>query len=372
MAKMLDAGVCPIFVRLLIFVYAHQEANVRWNGEHSTKFSVKNGCGQGKVLAAIAYCVYCEELFATLRRRHSGCWVRGHYMGIFGYSDDNWVLAPSLSALQDILKTCEEYAAQHNLKFSTDADPIKCKTKCMAFLKKQRQLPDIFLCGNPLPWVSSLMHLGTRVTNQIDGCQQDMKQKIAKYIDKNCTLLQEFSFAHPLTKITVNNIYNCHFSGSQVWDLFSQGAASFEGTFNRSIKLMAGLPFPTHRYLMEPLAGTKHMKIKLMRNYLGFIQRIKDSSKPVLRQLYKIASSDVRTVTGGNLRNILLLTDKLQVEDLEPSLVDNIMYHKIEDKDIWRVGMIKELMDMKHGDVLLPEGWSKEELDMILDYACTQ
>ena len=63
------------------------------------------------------------------------------------------------------------------------------------------------LCGNPLPWVSSLMHLGTRVTNQIDGCQQDMNQKIAKYIDKNCTLLQEFSFAHPSTKITLNNIY---------------------------------------------------------------------------------------------------------------------------------------------------------------------
>ena len=64
----------------------------------------------GKVLAAIAYCMYCEELFETLRRRHSGCWVRGYYRGIFGYSDDNWVLAPSLSALQDILKTCEEFA----------------------------------------------------------------------------------------------------------------------------------------------------------------------------------------------------------------------------------------------------------------------
>jgi hypothetical protein len=371
-AKMLDAGVCPVFVRLLIHVYAHQEANVRWNGEHSAKFTVRNGCGQGKVLAAIAYCIYCEELFATLRRRHSGCWVRGHYMGIFGYSDDNWVLAPSLSALQDILKTCEEYAAQHNLKFSTDADPVKCKTKCMAFLKKPRELPDMVLCGNPLPWVSSLVHLGTRVTNQIDGCQQDMKQKIAKYIDKNCTLNQEFSFAHPSTKITLNNIYNCHFSGSQVWNLFSQGAASFEGTFNRSIKIMAGLPYPTHRYLMEPLAGTEHMKIKLMRNYLGFIKRIKDSSKPVLRQLYMLASRDVRTVTGSNLRNILLLTDKLHVEDLEPSLVKNIMYHKIEDKDMWRVGMVKELLDMKHGDVLLPDGWSVEELDMILDYACTQ
>ena len=69
--KMLDAGCCPILVRLLIHIYVHQEANVRWNGEYSTNFSVKNGCGQGKVLAVIAYCLYCEKLFETLRRRHS-------------------------------------------------------------------------------------------------------------------------------------------------------------------------------------------------------------------------------------------------------------------------------------------------------------
>ena len=157
--KMLDKGVSPIFVRLLIHIYSHQVANVRWNGEHSSNFPVRNGCGQGKVLAAIAYCVYCEELFETLQRRHSGCWVRGYYRGIFGYSDDNWVLAPSLSALQDILRTCEEFAASHNLKFSTDPDPGKCKTKCMAFLKKSMDLPPMFLCGNPLPWVDSLKHL---------------------------------------------------------------------------------------------------------------------------------------------------------------------------------------------------------------------
>ena len=113
------------------------------------------------------------------------------------------MLAPSLSALQDILKTCEEYAASHNLKFSTDPDPVKCKTKCMAFLKKQRDLPSMYLCGNPLPWVDSLKHLGTRITNQIDGCQLDMKQKIARYIDRNCSLNQEFYFAHPMTKIQV-------------------------------------------------------------------------------------------------------------------------------------------------------------------------
>ena len=213
-SKMLDAGMCPILVRLLIHIYANQEANVRWNGEKSSNFSVRNGCGQGKVLAALAYCLYCEELFDTLRRRHSGCWVGGYYRGIFGYSDDNWVLAPSLSALQDILRTCEEFAASHNLKFSTDPDPVKCKTKCMAFLSKPRALPDMYLCGNPLPWVSSLKHLGTMVTNTIDGCQQDMRQKNARYIDKNCTLDQEFYFAHPSVKLKLNTIYNSHFYGS--------------------------------------------------------------------------------------------------------------------------------------------------------------
>ena len=76
-AKMYEAGVSAILVRLLMYVFANQLANVRWNGEVSGAFTVKNGCGQGKVLAAIAYCMYCEELFATLRRKRSGCWVLG-------------------------------------------------------------------------------------------------------------------------------------------------------------------------------------------------------------------------------------------------------------------------------------------------------
>ena len=79
--------------------------------------------------------------------------------------DDNWALAPSLSSLQDMISTMEEYALSHNLKFSTDPDPQKCKTKCLAFLKKPRVLPFMKLCGNPLPWVDNVKHLGITVTH---------------------------------------------------------------------------------------------------------------------------------------------------------------------------------------------------------------
>ena len=36
-------------------------------------------------------------------------------------------------------------------------------------------------------------------------------------------------------------------------------------------------------------------------------------------------------------------------------------YHRLEENKTWKVGMVKELIDMKQGHLLPPEGWSKEE-----------
>ena len=58
-SKRLDAGFSPVFLRLLIFIYREQFANVRWNGELSSVFTLLNGVMQGVVLSALAYCFYC-------------------------------------------------------------------------------------------------------------------------------------------------------------------------------------------------------------------------------------------------------------------------------------------------------------------------
>ena len=136
-----------------------QEANVRWNSVFSKNFKMTNGCRQGAILSAIAYCFYCEDLFKILRQRWAGCWVEESYWGLVGYSDDNWALAPTLDSLQSILDTYAEYATSHNLTFSTDPNPSKCKTKYLAFLNRPRMLPKMTLCGNNLPWVLNIKHL---------------------------------------------------------------------------------------------------------------------------------------------------------------------------------------------------------------------
>ena len=172
---------------------------------------------------------------------------------MFGYSDDNWVLAPSLDALKEMMKTIEDYCNSHNLKFSTDPDPRKCKTKCIAFLMKERELPSIYLCGDPLPWVKEGIHLGNYFENKYNGMLRDVKIKRAEYVSKNCDLQQEFMFAHPYTRFKTNLIFNSHFTGSPLWDLFSEDAKRLENSWNVSFRRTYDLPFQTHRYLVEPV-----------------------------------------------------------------------------------------------------------------------
>ena len=113
-----------------------------------------------------------------------GCWINGYFIGILGYSDDNFLIAPSIHALQEMFLICESYAASHDLKFSTDSDPRKCKTKCIAFLKNRRE--------TDLPWVASGKHLGFNLDDKMNGMKNDMRIKRDQYITKNNDLCQEY------------------------------------------------------------------------------------------------------------------------------------------------------------------------------------
>ena len=141
--------------------------------------------------------------------------------------------------------------------------------------------------------------------------------RAAQYDGKNIKLNQEFSFAHPATKIKLNQIYNSHFSGSPLWNLFGPGALGIESTYNKSVKVMLDLPFATHRNLIQPLTGEKHVKLILIRRFLGFMDKIGKSGKAALKMLMSEAKKDARSVTGSNFRNIMLLVGKSHVDEVK-------------------------------------------------------
>ena len=62
----------------------------------------------------------------------------------------------------------------------------------------------------------------------------------------------------------------------------------------------------------------------------------------------------------------------MDVDELDPRVVDTIKYPKIEEDEEWRVSLVIELVNINHGDLIAPEGWTTDELNMILNLACTQ
>ena len=368
--KLLNASMPPIVVRLLMVMFLTQFANVHWCGSLSGTFPLRNGCKQGAVLSAIAYCVYVNGLFDELRCNKSGCWVGGTFLGLLGYSDDNFLLAPSREALQSMLSICERYALRHRLKFSTASNPIKSKTKCLAFLQTSRVIKPVNLCGNDLPWVNSCMHLGNTITSTrgSDIRGQDIKNKRASFINRSNEISQEFYFAHPATRFKVNCIQNSHFYGSVLWDLNSKEVGKLEKSWNVCVRKMFNLPWGTHRYLIEPVSNELHVRTILAKRFVNFISSIRHSSKNVLRDFLKYVEYDTMSVTGRNLRNISLETN---INDIRMLIARDVKlkYNDIPKQEEYRVNVIKEIVDIRNGQLDL-EGFDMEELDQILQYVC--
>jgi len=184
------------------------------------------------------------------------------------------------------------------------------------------------LDGNELPWWNDGKHLGNTFENSLNGMKKDIEIKRAKYIQKNCELVQEFGFSHPISKCFVNQVYNCSFTGFQLWDLFSDSCESIEKTFNVSIRTMFNLPRETHRYLIEPLSDSRHIKFIFLKQYLQFRNQVFQSNKSTLISMFKICQNDPSSTTGSNMRKIMLLCDKTAIHDLVPSDINSLMYKK--------------------------------------------
>ena len=200
--------------------------------------------------------------------------------------------------------------------------------------------------------------------------KQDMKEKRGRYIGKNNEICQEFHYAHPKTKFKVNSIWNCHFSGSQIWDLFCNECEMIEASYNQSFKIMYDLPRNSKRYFVECISESMHIKKVLIKRFLQFTKQILNSPKKAIKNVFNLIRKDCQSVTGSNLRNIMLLVQKTNVDDLVPDDASNVTYHEIPDCEAWRIGFVNEITDVKFGQASI-DGFTRKELNVILKDICT-
>ena len=239
--KGLPAGI----VRFLYNMYISQKARIRWDGEYSESFNVSNGVRQGAVLSPIFYTLYIDGLLRTLASARVGCHIGHTYVGSLAYADDLTLVSPSVRGLKTMLRICEKYAAQFDIKFNGS------KSEAIAFTKDKKFLPPrIYLDGENIPWVKRIKHLG-HWFHCHTGILEDLPRKRNDFIKRVNVTLGRFGDISSdvqkqlfLTKCSV-------FYGSELWPLECGALDSIYTTWNVAARRVYRLHPWCHRKFLS-------------------------------------------------------------------------------------------------------------------------
>ena len=372
--KLLDRGVPPVLLRVLIFVYQEQYAWVKWGREKSMLFRIQNGTRQGSVLSPTLFSVYMDELLSLLRKSGVGCYVGGVFAGAAGYADDLLLLAPSRSAMEKMLRICEKYAGDTNLQFSTHADPDKSKSKCifMTGSMKVDKPVNLQLYGVDLPFVKTASHLGHQLSEECT-MEQDIRCRRAEFIGNSTDVREMFSFAQPNQVLQAVKTYCCSMHNCMTWPLYSEAAKQFYNCWSTCVKLAWGVDRAAKTYFVDNLlsGGIPSMRSSVLACYGNFFHGVRNSKAAEIRALACVAAADVRSTTGQNLRRLSVETgvdprnDKWQVKRL-------ILESKstVPAMDHWRIPCLTNFLTRRHQMKMQSEDISELD-DLILSLVTT-
>ena len=94
------------------------------------------------------------------------------------------------------------------------------------------------------------------------------------------------------------HVYATSFYGSQLWDYSSSEANKLFTSWNILDRKVNNGPNTTHRYLIESLSGSQHLKAVLFQRYLTFVHSLTNSGKECLSSLGRNMIKDHGSVTN--------------------------------------------------------------------------
>ena len=250
------------------------------------------------------FSVYLDDLLGELRALGMGCHMGGAWVGAAGYADDLILLAPSRTAMQKMLLVCEQYAADHNLQFSTDPEPSKSKSKCLYMcgqLEADYPKP-VKLCGQDLPWVKHATHLGHEL-HQVCNMEFDANMKRGEFIENSVQIRETFHFANPEEVLSAVQVYASHWYGAMLWDLYGDKVGQLCRAWSTCVKLAWDLPRSTHTFLVEGLLARNFFTVKqqLVGRFVNFFRELQKSKSLEVRIVSSMVGRCVRSTTGKNL-----------------------------------------------------------------------
>ena len=228
----------------------------------------------------------------------------------------------------------------------------------------------------PLPWVNSWPHLGHEITTEDlsrpfnSSLDVDAKAKLRQFIGKYYSLRQEFGFLQPDKFFDIVCIYASSFYGSNLWSF--SGNSKIFSNWSKMIKLHWGLPWACHKYFMEEISQSTHLRTKISLRFLSFVKSSRNSDKACLSVLMNRACSDQGSLVRQNLNFIEQESGCLNILDQDKLSIQDGLKPKVPEGEEWRINFLHELTQLRINNYYLEDDqFTKAELATIVDYICT-
>ena len=296
--KLLSRKICPLLCRLLLNMYLKQKLRVRFDGQFSDTFNVSNGVKQGGIISPILYCIYIDDLLLELENNGIGCYVGSIFSGAYAYADDITLLAPSVSALRNMLDVCVKYATDHDILFNSK------KSQLIIFKHGNSFVPDpkITVNGEHVKVYSSVIHLGHVVNENIFN--HDSRRIISKF-NKQCNgFLADFKFASADLRNTLFGTYCTDMYGAQLLPLNDVSFNDLLRAWRVATRRVWRVPWLTHCSLLPHLAGVMSPELWLQKRTLNFINMGLDNDNINVKTVLRMASRSTHSIFGSNVRTL--------------------------------------------------------------------
>ena len=364
--KLLDRGMCPLTVRLLFSMYTKQKLQVKWDNHISHRFDVTNGVRQGGVLSPLLFSVFVDELLEKLKNKGIGCYIDHLFTGALGYADDIILICPSVSALNEMIKICEEYADDHNILFNGK------KSKYLVFGNYEYS-PTIKVNNEQVPKCDSAIHLGHMLNTKYTK-NTLIEESIKSFNKSFYGFMSKFDGCNTTVRNKLFHQYCSSMYGSQLWDLTNKNVENMCTQWRNAHRRVLSVPGRTHCDLLPLIADNIPLEVKLDCKYIGFFKSVSTSDNELLKYVAKCKLFDHSSTLGRNMTHLIHKYD-LQIDDfhsLSRSKINEWCYNRwfteINMDYFAYAQIIRELIIMKENRCT--RLFSNNDCNFIIDYLC--
>ena len=364
--KLLNRGLSPVIIRLILNMYVCQKFQIKWNGVMSEMFNVSNGVRQGGVISPILFGIYIDELLLKLKNNGTGCFVGHHYCGAFGYADDIILLCPTLSGLKEMIAICENYATEHNILFNGS------KSKLLIFGRDYVN-PNVYVNGNIVDICTKAEYLG--IILNTENNYNDIEEGITAFNVSFNRFLANFNTCRISVKNKLFHQYCCSYYGSQLWPLWNSNFENICTKWRKAIRKIWELPYRTHCAMLPIIADAFPIEISLECKFVKFVKTTIGSHNKTVAFMANLMKSNCNSTFGHNIRH-LYLKYGLSLEDIlrmPMKDIKNNFYCKwlesVNENSVYSAVITRELSLMKDGTYL--GIFNIEQNNLMIDYLCT-